>query len=230
MNSLLFQGTGPGAHAKDGCSVELYAGLAYAGELERLAPLLVPGATVLELGCGAGRLTRRLLSFGCIVTAVDNSEEMLSHAPTEARLVCADIDGLHLAQTFDVVLLASGLINHFDAAVRSAFLSAAAAHVKPAGQLILQRQDAAWLEAARVGPVSESDGVKVEVASVERDGGVITMTVEYKKSRQRWTHSFAVVALDQPKLQQLLHNAGFGELTWLDAAQRWARVSLNAED
>jgi SAM-dependent methyltransferase len=226
MQSSLFQGTGPGAHAKDGCSVELYARLAYAGELECLAPLLTPGTAVLELGCGAGRLTRRLLSFGCVVTAIDNSADMLTHAPAEARRVCADIDGLHLAQTFDVVLLASGLINHFDPAVRGAFLSAAAAHVKPAGRLILQRQDAAWLESARVGPVSESDGVEVEVTSVERDGGVIRMAVEYKRGRQRWTHSFAVVALDQPKLQQLLHAAGFGGLTWLDAAQRWASTSL----
>jgi hypothetical protein len=54
------------------------------------------------------------------------------------------------------------------------------------------------------------------------------MTVDYRDSSQCWTHSFAVVALDQLKLQQLLHAAGFGELAWLDAAQRWARVSLDA--
>jgi SAM-dependent methyltransferase len=229
MPSPLFQGTGPGAVAKDGCSVELYARLAYVGELECLAPLLTPGTTVLELGCGAGRLTRRLLSFGCVVTAIDNCADMLSHAPAEAHLVCADIEGLQLAQTFDVVLLASGLINHFDPAVRSAFVSAAAAHLKPVGQVVLQRHDAGWLEAARAGPVSEFDGIQVEVASVERDGGVISMTVAYQEGCRRWTHSFAVVALDQPKLQQLLHEAGFGELIWLDAAQRWARASLDAE-
>jgi SAM-dependent methyltransferase len=228
MQRPLFQGTGPGVHAKDGCAVELYARLAYAGELECLVDELRPATSVLELGCGTGRLTRRLLALGCVVTAIDNSAEMLSHAPAEARLICADIEGLHLAQTFDVVLLASGLINHFDPTVRSAFLSAAAVHLKPAGQFILQRQDAAWLEAACVGPVSGSDGVKVEVTSVERDGGAIRMTVEYRDNSQCWTHSFAVVALDQLKLQQLLHAAGFGELAWLDAAQRWARVSLDA--
>jgi hypothetical protein len=59
---------------------------------------------------------------------------------------------------------------------------------------------------------------------------VIRVTAEYKTSSRCWTHSFAAVALDQPKLQQMLQEAGFGELALLDAGKRWERVPLNAEN
>jgi hypothetical protein len=59
---------------------------------------------------------------------------------------------------------------------------------------------------------------------------VIRVTVEYKTSSRCWTHLFAVVALDQPKLQQMLQEAGFAELALLDAGKRWERVPLNAEN
>jgi SAM-dependent methyltransferase len=228
MQHESFHGTGPGVQSKDGCSVEVYSKLPYAGDIECLAGWLAPGTSVLELGCGAGRLTRRLLSFGCVVTAVDNSAAMLSRAPFEARLVCADIEGLHLAQTFDVVLLASGLINHCDPLLRAAFVCAAAAHLKPSGQFFLQRQDPAWLASAGVGRAGESAGIDIDVESVERDNGIVRMTVCYIDGSRRWTHSFALVALDEAALQRLLHAAGFGSIVWLDMAQRWASVALAA--
>jgi SAM-dependent methyltransferase len=225
MQTKPFSGQGPGAQAKDGCSVELYRRLPYAG-VEFLAQYLKPGMSVLELGCGTGRLTRRWLSFGCAVTAVDNSEEMLAHAPKAACLVCSDIEHLSLAKKFDVVILPSGLINHADAAVRSAFLAAAAGHMKFSGRFILQRQDPAWLESAAVGPAGESDGLAVRVESVKRVSGTIEMTLKYTEGGQTWMHSFTLSSVDESMLQLQLHATGFGSLTWLDAGRRWASASF----
>lgn len=100
-----FSGTGPGPQSADGCSVELYRRSAYAGEIELLKPWLPPGTTVLELGCGTGRLTHRLVEFGCRVTGVDNSADMLRHVGDAVQRVQADIETLQLDQRFDVVLL-----------------------------------------------------------------------------------------------------------------------------
>lgn len=41
---------------------------------------VVHGSTLVELGCGAGRMTRRLAELAARVKAVDISSEMLSHA------------------------------------------------------------------------------------------------------------------------------------------------------
>ena len=226
MQTKPFSGQGPGAQAKDGCSVELYRRLSYAGEIEFLAQYLKPGMTVLELGCGTGRLTGRLLSFGCAVTAVDNSGEMLAHAPKAAYLVCSDIEHLSLPQKFDVVILPNGLINHADAAIRSAFLAAAAAHLKPSGRFILQRHDPAWLESAEAGPAGESDGITIRVESVNRINGAIEMTLKYTEGDQTWMHSFTLSSVGESMLQLQLHAAGFGPLTWLDVGRRWASASF----
>jgi SAM-dependent methyltransferase len=65
--------------APDGSPVEVYLRLP-PGEEPGIVHAAVPeGAAVLELGCGAGRLTRALLAFGHPVVAVDQSPEMLRH-------------------------------------------------------------------------------------------------------------------------------------------------------
>jgi SAM-dependent methyltransferase len=223
-----FSGTGPGAQTQDGCSVELYRSRDDgAGEIELLAPNLKPGTSVLEFGCGTGRITRRLLAMGCTVTAVDNSAEMLEAAPPEATLIRSDIEQLRLAEKFDVVLLPSGLVNHPDAQLRAAFLAAAAAHLSPTGCFILQRQDPAWLASAQPGPVAVSpDGLAIRLEAVHRSGDVVEMTLVYSKAGSNWTHSFALLVLDEARLQEELDRAGFAAIEWLDARRCWAKLGL----
>ncbi|MGH3324371.1 MAG: class I SAM-dependent methyltransferase, partial [Streptomyces sp.] len=93
-------GTGPGEFTPDGCSVEMYVRLPGNGETEIIAAAAPPGATLLELGAGAGRMTRPLLARGFRVTAVDESAAMLAKiegAPT----VRAAIEDLELEQRFE---------------------------------------------------------------------------------------------------------------------------------
>ncbi len=104
-----FRGEGRGVQTRDGCSVELYRLLPYAGEVELIASWFT-GQKILELGCGVGRLTKHLLVSGYDVTAVDNSPEMLEFAPAQAAKVCSNIEDLALDVAFDAVILASNLI------------------------------------------------------------------------------------------------------------------------
>src|SRR5437879_2327630 len=90
--SDFFSGSGPGERTSDGCSVALYARMPYLGELDDVRPLLTPGTSVLELGAGAGRLTRKLLEWGLNVTAVDNSADMRVYVPGDANRVVSDIE------------------------------------------------------------------------------------------------------------------------------------------
>jgi SAM-dependent methyltransferase len=230
---LHFSGTGPGPQAPDGCSVELYRRSVYAGEIEHLRPWLPAGTTVLELGCGTGRLTHRLVEWGCVVTGVDNSPDMLRHVCDAVHRVQADIESLQLPQRFDVVLLPSGMINHADAAVRRAFVAAAARHVAPDGRLILKRQPPGWLTTAAVGDASSTGTESMEVLSVsrspDRDGVQVRMTLRYQLGDDTWTHAFSVIALEEPPIVLLLHAQGFATPEALDAQRLWFSARLRDE-
>lgn len=64
----------PRAYAKDGAFVHGLAG----GVLEWLAPQ--PGEHILDLGCGDGQLTKKLMASGAVVKGVDASPQMVAAA------------------------------------------------------------------------------------------------------------------------------------------------------
>jgi len=96
----------------------------------------VEGRSVLELGCGNGRLSRLALDFGArAVTLVDFSPEALRSArrvlgdDPRAEYVQADLLGLKLPRRYDFVF-SSGVIEHFRA---GDFVRAVQAHVHASG-------------------------------------------------------------------------------------------------
>src|SRR5208282_5196498 len=84
-------GTGPGVITPDGCAVDFYARMTALGEPEIVHEAAGPGASVLELGCGTGRITHPLVALGHPVVAVDESPEMLAQV-RDAETVCARIE------------------------------------------------------------------------------------------------------------------------------------------
>jgi SAM-dependent methyltransferase len=90
-------GTGPGAITPDGCAVDFYARMTAMGEPEIVHEAAGPGASILELGCGTGRITHPLAELGHEVVAVDESPEMLAHVHG-AQTVCARIEDLALGR------------------------------------------------------------------------------------------------------------------------------------
>lgn len=94
----------------DGCAVDFYALMPAFGEPAIVHDAAGPGASILELGSGAGRVTHPLVALGHPVVAVDESPEMLAHV-RGTETVQARIEDLALDRRFDAVLLASHLIN-----------------------------------------------------------------------------------------------------------------------
>lgn len=141
------RGTGPGEITPDGCAVELY-NLLPTGDTPALVHSVVPaGASVLDLGAGVGRIADPLVERGHPVVAVDESPEMLARV-RRAETVCGRIEELRLDRTFDVVLLASHLVNVPDDASRARLLTTCARHVRPDGVVLVERITRAWADAA----------------------------------------------------------------------------------
>lgn len=220
--SKLFSGEGPGIQTPDGCSVDLYRQMPYMGELEDIIELLVPGTSVLELGCGTGRLCARLAEVGCAVTGVDESAEMLALLPAGVESVRSKVEDLDLRRTYDAVLLASHLINHPDTAVREAFVHCARRHLQAGGLFLLKRHSVDWLQSARLGPAGHARGVAVSVEAISRDVAFVHMTLRYELLNQIWRQSFVAVALSEAQIEQLLAEAGFGAVRWQGQQSLWA--------
>lgn len=85
---------------------------------ELLARTIAPGAAVLDLGCGGGRLTRMAAQYGGTIVGVDLSPENLERAraagvPDNVQYHCGDAREILASRHFDVVLLVH-VLEHID--------------------------------------------------------------------------------------------------------------------
>lgn len=215
-------GAGPGEITRDGCAVDVYARLPASGEPEIIHTALTPGASVLDLGCGTGRIADPLVRLGHEVVAVDESPAMLAHVRA-ARTVCGEIESLDLGRRFGGVALASHLVNTPDGDARSAMLATAARHVDRAGQVVVQWHPPDWLDGLDVG--HEYGGSLGPVRTVLRvlafDGEVLDAVVEYRAAGSRWEHRFRCRRLSEADMVCALEAAGLHFGRWLTADRRW---------
>lgn len=104
--------------------------------------------SVLDAGCGTGRVALELARRGVLVVGVDRDSSMLSVARERLAAAREDTPGLRLSYeacdlveldlglTFDVVVMAGNVIHFSDRGSERAVVSAAAAHVRPGGVLV----------------------------------------------------------------------------------------------
>ena len=217
-------GTGPGVITPDGCAVDFYAMLPPGSEPEIVhAAAGHPAASILELGSGAGRVTGALTALGHRVVAVDESPEMLAHITT-AQTVCARIEDLALDEQFDVVLLASHLINAPDERVRQDLLRACARHVAAAGCVIIEQHAPGWFAAAE-DIETESHGITLRLRDVSRPApDLLSATVEYQAGDRLWTQSFTALRLSEDQLRQTLADVGLAFDRYLTDDRSWLRA------
>jgi SAM-dependent methyltransferase len=208
----------------DGCAVDFYAMLVPRGEPEIIHEAAGhPAASVLELGAGAGRVTGPLAALGHAVVAVDESPEMLAHITT-ARTVCSRIEDLALDQRFDVVLLASHLINVPGDQERHDLLAACARHVSPSGCVLIEQHAADWFETATESE-SEADGIVFRLRDITRPApGLLSATVEYQSGERVWTQTFTTRRLSTDQLTAALTEAGLALDRYLTPDHSWLRA------
>jgi SAM-dependent methyltransferase len=215
-------GTGPGVITPDGCAVDFYALMPDLGEPAIVHEAAGAGASILELGSGAGRVTHPLAGLGHPVVAVDESAEMLAHV-RGAETVRARIQDLSLGRRFGAVLLASHLINADDE-TRNAFLDACRRHVADDGCVIIQQHGPEWFATAKDGEVTR-DGVIYRLRDVSRPApNLVSATVEYVVGERSWTQTFTTKRLDEDELTAALAAAGLRLDRYLTQDRSWLRA------
>lgn len=178
------------------------------------------GATILELGCGAGRITGPLVGLGYRVTAVDNSAEMLAHVEG-AETVLADIEALELDRRFKAVILGSHLINESDGANRRAFLETCRKHVEQEGMVLIERYDPNldWRE--RENTSSELGDVVCTLRDVRVKERRLQAIMEYEIGARTWRQPFTAEVLTDKDLEAELASCNLRHERWLDDRGTW---------
>jgi 2-polyprenyl-3-methyl-5-hydroxy-6-metoxy-1,4-benzoquinol methylase len=96
-------------------------------------------ATVLDAGCGTGRVAIELAHRGIDVVGVDRDRSMLDVARARApelTWIEADLGDLDLERTFEAVVMAGNVLLFVAPGTEDAVVARTAAHVEPGGMLV----------------------------------------------------------------------------------------------
>lgn len=213
----------------DGCAVDVYERLKAGREPDVVTAALQPGATLLELGCGAGRVTQPLAERGFRITAVDESAEMLERVRTRApaaRTVHAAAEDLALDERFDAVMLASFLVHTADDRQRTALLAACRRHVRADGCVLIEREGLDWYD--RPLPSERHDevnGCVTRMVSAELTAdGRRRVRIEYEWPDATWAHEFVNRPLTREAFEAHLAAAGLAVDRYLTDDGVWVRA------
>jgi SAM-dependent methyltransferase len=96
-------------------------------------------ASVLDAGCGTGRVAIELARRGIVVAGVDADPDMLERARRKAPDIdwtVADLATFDLGRTFDIVVLAGNVLPFVEPSDRAAAVRGCARHLAPGGRLV----------------------------------------------------------------------------------------------
>lgn len=202
--------------APDGSPVAFYRRLPATGEPELIHDAIGPRTSILDLGCGPGRIAGPLVRLGHSVTGVDDGAGMIEALPPGVEGVVADARTVRLGRQFGAVLLASHLVNAPDDG--RSFLATAAAHLGPGGVLVAETYPPGWDPAAWVGEETRLGDAVIVVLRARLDGDLLHSEVRYGVDGLEWSQPFTARILDEPALRELLAGQGLAFEHWLERA------------
>ena len=157
-------------------------------------------ASVLDAGCGTGRMAIELARRDIEVIGVDLDDDMLDRARAKApdqTWVRADLAELDLGRTFDVVALAGNVVPFVAEADRAAAVAGCARHVGGSGRLVAGFQLAAgWPTVAEYDEWCAAAGLELEGRFATWDEAPFDPDAGYAVSVHRWPTPPDDVALD----------------------------------
>ena len=121
--------------------------------------------SVLDAGCGTGRVARELAARGIDVAGVDAEPSMIAAArerSPELAWRVADLAELVLDRTFDVVVMAGNVLLFTQPGTNAAVVAACARHVAPQGALVSGFQLGRGYEVAEYDEHCRAAGLELE--------------------------------------------------------------------
>ena len=200
--------------APDGSPVAFYRRIPASGEPELIHAAIPPGASILDLGCGPGRIAGPLVALGHRVTGVDDGPGMIGALPPGVEGVLGDARTIRLGRRFGAVLLASHLVN--DPQDGAAFAATAHAHVAPDGVVVGETYPPDWDPLAGVGRVSRLGDAEIVLIRARVEGDLLEAEVRYGVDGLEWTQPFTARLLDEDGIRRILASVGLRFSGWLD--------------
>ncbi len=200
--------------APDGSPVAFYRRLPATGEPELVHAVVGPGTSILDLGCGPGRIAGPLVALGHPVVGVDDGAGMIAALPPGVEGVVADGRVVRLGRTFGAVLLASHLVNvPVDG---PSFAATVAAHLAVGGLVVGETYPPDWEPATAVGEERRLGDARVEMLRADVAGDRLEAEVRCGIDGHTWSQPFSARLLDEPALRDLLDGAGLAFDCWLE--------------
>ena len=196
--------------------------------------------TILDMGCGTGRLAVALAERGHRVTGADPSDGMMRiarsrHGTERVTWIDSESESLALATRFDLIIMTGHVFQVFleDDAVRAA-LRNLRRHLAPGGRLAFETRNPlteewrAWIPALtrETLQVPGIGAVELHYDIGKSDGAFVTFETHF-----RFAPDDIVVAptalrfMSRDELAAFLAEAGFTELEWFG---NWDRSPLTA--
>ena len=145
--------------------------------------------SVLDAGCGTGRVAIELARRGLDVVGTDLDQDMIDVARAKApelTWVHADLSELDLANRFDAVVLAGNVIPYVAANRRQAAVVSCARHLTANGRIIAGFQlQAGWPSLADYDAWCDNAGLVLEARYATWDRHPFTGTASYAVSAHR---------------------------------------------
>lgn len=185
-------------------------------------------SSILELGCGTGRLSQLLLAQDYSVTGVDISKPMLQQAKSQnshLQTVCMDICNLHFNTGFDAIIAPYNVLNlltkreHIDQCLQSShtiltktgFLLAEIATVEPGSDFARQKKSFQF-------QIFDSTDQGRVIKEIKRHYSEEKQTIEVEERyrlrpknsvNKDYSHTFTINALPRTSWENIFHDNGF---------------------